>query len=43
VIAGLRPDIEAARKWYKAAADLGDSQAATRLSGSRRALMRRPE
>ena len=32
VIAGLRPDIEAAKKWYKVAAELGDSKAATRLS-----------
>jgi len=32
VIAGLRPDIEAAKKWYKVAAELGDSKSATRLS-----------
>ena len=32
VIAGLRPDIEAAKKWYRVAAELGDSKAATRLS-----------
>jgi hypothetical protein len=31
-IAGLRPDIEAAKKWYRRAADLGDSKAATRLT-----------
>jgi hypothetical protein len=32
VIAGLRPDIEAAKKWYKVAAGLGDSKSAARLS-----------
>jgi hypothetical protein len=32
VIAGLHPDIEAAKKWYKRAAELGDSKSATRLS-----------
>lgn len=32
VIAGLRPDIESAKKWYKVAAELGDSKAAMRLS-----------
>jgi hypothetical protein len=31
-IAGLRPDIEAAKKWYRIAAELGDSKSATRLS-----------
>ncbi len=31
-ITGLQPDIDAARKWYKVAVDLGDSQAAARLS-----------
>ena len=32
VIAGLRPDIEAAKKWYRRAVELGDSKAATRLT-----------
>lgn len=32
IIAGLKPDIEHAKKWYKRAAELGDKQAVTRLS-----------
>jgi hypothetical protein len=31
-VTGLRPDIEAAKKWYRVAAGLGDSKSATRLS-----------
>ena len=31
-VAGLQPDIETARKWYKIAADAGDTEAASRLN-----------
>jgi TPR repeat protein len=32
LIAGLRPDIEKAKKWYQRAAELGDGEAAARVS-----------